>query len=276
MSKTYEYISELAVQEEGKGYLLKTANARDFVDTLPSPVGVKRNMELVPDIAIDFLLSTSPKLPKEIAKSVSRSKNKENFTDEHLLGLAMSGRGMPVKIFMHDVLLKKYDPSGDLFQEISWHEFVHATEGIEANDDGEYKRTTPWSYNLQQEMLDIDQQNKHKPVFLNSEKSDKDYQLMNYLRGGTSLQDNVSEMFGYSAAVFMEEVKETGKTLTSILDILNIYNVAVQEENWSRKQTNACVVYHTFESFSDKAKYRFLEEDKKFMSNIATLYGCEM
>lgn len=279
MSDTYQYIDSLDVQEEGDDFVLKTANAREFIDSLPSPTGVTRNMNLVPDVAVDFVLSTSLKLPEQISEKVAQSKNKENFTDDTLLGLAMSGRGLPVKIFLHDLSLKKYDPSGDLFQEIAWHEFVHATEGIKYNGNQGYERETPWSYILQQEMLDMDQQNNHKPVLFNSGKSGKDFHLMNYLRAGTSLQDNVSEMFGYSAAIFMDEVKETGKTLTSvfdILDILDIYNAAAQDEDWSRKQMNAYVVSHTFESFSDDAKYHFIKNDEKFMKNIATLYGCEM
>ena len=57
----------------------------------------------------------------------------------------------------------KMDPTGNLFEENTWHELVHGLEGIYTNEDGELEKEEPWSYRLQQAMIQMDEEFEHIP-----------------------------------------------------------------------------------------------------------------
>lgn len=272
ISGTYKYVHNLKTEETQLGYILKTANARELISKLPSPTNIKRNINLIPDIPIGFLLSTTEKLPEHISEQIENSENRKNFTNKSLLGLCTSGRGMPVKIFLHDYYMAARDPSGELFEEVAWHETVHGIEGIEMNDDGVYKRHMPWSYNLQQRMLSIDIDNNHQPDLPDDPKARA---YIKYLREGTSLQKNVSEIFTRVAGIFMYEIKDTGKALTSKQDLLDLISKYENAPQHSRKERNIADFLKAWKTFSDDAQQLFMEESDNLIKRVATLYGCD-
>ncbi len=273
ISRTYEYVHDLETKDTQPGYVLKTANARDLISKLPSPQNVKRDITLVPDIPIDFLLSTTEKLPAHITKQIEQSENRKKFTNKSLLGLCTSGRGMPVEIFLHDHFMTARDPSGELFEEVAWHETVHGIEGIEINNDGVYKRHMPWSYKLQQTMLSIDAGNEHEPD-LPSDSKGRSY--IKYLRDGTSLQENVSEVFARLAVMFMYEIKETGIALTSTQDLRDFFSRHRAPTRRSRKEINISDFLRVWKTFSEEAQQLFVEEHDNLIKRIAVLYGCDI
>lgn len=272
-SRTYEYIYNLETRETQLGYVLKVANARELISKLPSPENVKRNINLVPDVPIDFLLSTAEELPEHITKQIKNSENRKEFTNKSLLGLCTSGRGMPVKIFLHDHFMMARDPSGELFEEVIWHETVHGIEGIEMHNDGVYKRYMPWSYKLQQEMLSIDLENEHK---LDLPDDPKSRSSIKYLRGGTSLQENASEIFARLAVIFMYEIKETGRALISAQDLLESLSVDDNSTPRSRKESNISDFLWAWKTFSEEAQQLFVKESDDLIKRVAALYGCDI
>lgn len=272
-SRTYEYIRDLETDDEYPGYVVKTADARTLIAQLPSPRNIKRDLDCVPSVPIRLLLSTSERLPRHIVTEIERSENKGNFTHKSLLGLCTSGRGLPVEIFLHDHFMNISDPSGELFEEVTWHETVHGIEGIERDDRGVLRRENPWSYELQQEMLAVDARNGHTPDFSDAEKPRAD---MHYLRVGTSLQDNVSELFARGAVIFMYEVKETGTALTSWEDLMRLIMTENYTTKRSRKSSNISDFLGAWGTFSDEAKELFFEEADNFVKRAAQLYGCDV
>ncbi len=272
-SRTYEYVHNLETQDTRPGYILKTANARDLISHLPSPKNIQRNINLVPDIPISILLTTTEELPEHIAEQIENSENKKEFTHKSLLGLCTSGRGMPVEIFLHDYSMMARDPSGELFEEVIWHETVHGIEGIEMNREGVHVRYMPWSYKLQQDMLSIDAKNEHEP---NLPDNLKLRSHINYLRYGTSLQQNASEMFTRIAGIFMYEIKETGRALTSAKDLLDVISIYESATYNSRKDSNISDFLKVRDTFSEEAQQLFAKESDELIKRVAALYGCDI
>lgn len=272
-SGTYDYIYGLAAHETEADYVVKIACARELISRLPSPSNVQRNLESVPDIQIRLLLSTSKNLPRYITRQIEQSENKGYFTHKNLLGLCTSGRGLPVEIFLHDHVMMEFDPSGEIFEEVAWHEIVHGIEGIEHDAGGVVKRHMPWSYVLQQTMLDIDAQNGHVPDLPDDPKASA---YINYLRSGTSLQDNVSEIFARVAVIFMYHIKETGMALTSMDDFLSLTSEFEVARNSSRKHSNISDFMHSWLTFSDESRQLFVRDLDTVIKNSAKLYGCDV
>ena len=272
-SRTYDYVHSLEIQKTQPSYVLKTANARELISQLPSPQNLKRNISLVPDIPIDLMISTAEDLPDHITKQIENSENRKEFTNKSLLGLCTSGRGMPVEIFLHDHFMTTRDPSGNLFEEVVWHEVVHGIEGIEINSEGVYDRYMPWSYKLQQTMLSIDIENEHKLELPDDPKARSSIQ---YLRGGTSLQENASEVFARLAVVFMYEIKETGRALTSAQDLLESLLRYDASTPRSRKESNISDSLWALKTFSEEAQQLFVQESDNLIKRVAALYGCDL
>ncbi len=273
-SKTYAYINGLPIYSAKSNYIIKIANSTELVSCLPSPANLQRNLNTVPDVDIRLLLSTSARLPKRIARQITRSENKDFFTNKSLLGLCISGRRMPVEIFLHDYLIMKSDPSGEIFEEVVWHEIVHGLEGIEYGSDGDVIRRTPWSYELQQVMLEMDARNGHAPILPDHPK--KSAHSM-YLRRGTSLQDHVSEIFARIAVIFMYQIKETGLALTSGDDLFALTSVCSKDVvDSSRKNSNISDFLNAWGTFSDEAQLLFVQEIDAVIKRVAHLYGCDI
>lgn len=271
-SRTYDYVHNLETQDAQPDYVLKIANARDLISKLPSPKNVTRNINLVPDTQINILLSTTEELPEHITEQIENSENRRKFTNRSLLGLCTSGRGMPVEIFLHDHFMTARDPSGELFEEVAWHETVHGIEGIEINREGEHVRYMPWSYKLQQQMLSIDVENEHEPDLPDDPKLRSH---VKYLRGGTSLQQNVSETFTRLAVIFMYEIKETGRALTSTQDLLEPILKFENPTQHSRKESNISDFLRVWKTFSEESQQLFVKESDGLIKRIAALYGCD-
>jgi len=276
LSNVAKYISQLPVNEERDDHIVKIANARELIEQLPSPQNVRRKLDLVPDIDIAFALSTSPELPQYVAEQIEQSVHRNEFTKTSLLGLCTSGRGMPPEIFLHDHFMTASDPSGELLEEVTWHETVHGIEGIKKNAKGKLKRKEPWSYWLQQSMLAIDEENKHTP------KMSEDAGLRaytQYLRSGTVLQQNVSELFARVAVTYMYEIKETGQAIESFSEFFKLAVTAIRDENLnslSRKEHNLIDFIGAWGTFSFEARAHLSNHGDNLIKRVAELYGCEM
>ncbi len=271
VSKTYEYVNDLEVKDRHKNYVLKTARAREIVSNLPHPENVVRDIETVPDVDVDLLISTTDDLPDMIKRQIKTSENKNKFTKKSLLGLCMSGRGMPVEIFLHEHPMISRDPSGELFEEVVWHELVHGLEGVEMNKDGSFRRHMPWSYKLQQTMLSIDEQNDHDADMFADERVRPH---ISYLRSGTTLQENVSEVFARLAVIYMYEIKDTGLALTSAEDLFNLFSRHETAKRGTRKEINIFDSLRALRTFSEEAQQLFIQESDELVTHIARLYGC--
>lgn len=273
-SKTFKYIDSLVVQDVGHDFVVKTANSREIVSCLPSPSNLKRNLDHVPEVDVRLILSTSERLPDHISRRIATSENKGFFTHKSLLGLCTSGRGVPVEIFLHDHVLMISDPSGEVFEEVAWHELVHGIEGIECDVHGHLTRQTPWSYRLQQAMLEIDEENGHVPILPDHDRKSA-HSL--YLRHGTSLQDHVSEMFARIAVIFMYHIKETGGAFRSGEDLFKITSLySSGNTRNSRKHNNISDFLNVWGTFSEEAQLFFTEELDNVIKNTARLYGCDV
>lgn len=270
---TAEYIRDLPVDSEHADYIVKIANARDLIANLPAPANVNRDLSLVPPVNIIFTLSTSPELPAHVLKKIVAPGDKTIFGNKGMLGLCTSGRGMPVKIFLHEHFLTASDPSGELLEEVAFHETIHGIEGIEQKSDGSLKRHSPWSYELQQQMLEIDEKNGHIPDF-HQDLFVKAY--TKYLRSGTGLQQNVSELFARVAVVNMYQIKETGQALNSFSEFFRMALKLNLSDKITRKEYNLIDFMGARGTFSEEAQTKLFEEGDNMIRRIAQLYGYEM
>ncbi len=253
--------------------MIKLAGARELIGLLPSPSNTQRNLALVPDIQIAFALSTSPRLPRYVAERIAQSHDSKSFKDTSLLGLCSSGRGMPVEIFLHDHFMMAIDPSGEIFEEVTWHETVHGIEGIELDQSGKYIRKTPWSYELQQEMLRIDASIGHIPALPNN----PDFAAyVNYLRRGTSLQQNVSEVFARVAVMFMYEIKENKTAPVIPSGFAQMMKRIKNSGLTSQQASNLDDFAMAYETFSQASKSILIKNMQEMLNRIAQLYGCEI
>lgn len=258
--------------EAGDDFVLKYANARDLISNLPSPKNVERDLSLIPSVQIAFELSTIHKLPKHIKRHIKEAGDDNIFKDDTLLGLCLNGQGFPVKIFLHDVFMMASDPSGDLFEEVAWHETVHGIEGIAINNNGEYQRDIPWSYKLQSAMLEIDKANSHEPDLSGKEEF---ADFLNYLRKGANAQDFVSELFARMAVMYMYHIKDTGNAWTSFDDFVSII-ISEEEIANERKRYNKVDFEIAFSSFSKGAQCLIPALGQKIVCQISRLYGCRL
>lgn len=271
-SKTYDYINGLEVVEQHDDHVVKIANAQDLIAKLPSPKNLERNMDLVPSVLVTLTLSNSSQLPEHIFRAVSKSENNGFFTDKSLLGLCMSGRGLPLEVFLHDYFMMNYDPSGEIFEEVIWHEIVHGIEGVYIDGLGKVRRKTPWSYEVQQHMLMLDEQSGHEVDWPSCQ---KEYAYVRYMRSGTSLQDNVSEVFARAAVIYMYQIKETGMApLCSEEFFLFIENFNGSKNASSRKESNIYDFISAWRSYSDESRAFFTREFDNAFLKISELYGC--
>lgn len=272
LSKTAEYIRALPVEDCHDDFIVKIANARDLIANLPSPNNLNRDLSRIPPVNIAFTLSTSSKLPDYVASKIVDPDDQKIFSDEGLLGLCMSGRGMPVEIFLHEHFLIATDPSGEMLEEVAFHEVMHGIEGIEQDQRGRLHRYSPWSYELQQRMLEMDRESGHKPSFHENPVL-KVYE--EYLRSGTGLQQNVSEIFARVAVANMYEIKETGQAFTSFSQFLKRALKKVEADKLSRKEWNMLDFITGFNTYSADAQNHLIMEGDNMIGRVAELYGYE-
>lgn len=274
LSKTYQYVYAIETHEVFDRYIVKIANSRELIAQLPEPQNVQRNLDLIPDVPVRLLLSTCAALPLCIEKKIDESENRGYFTSKSLLGLCLSGRGVPLEIFLHDHVIMSSDPKGEVFQEVLWHELVHGLEGVFIDHNGLVMRHSPWSYELQQSMLSLDKKYGHVPKLSDDLKARS---KSHYLRVGTSLQDNVSEIFARIAVIFMFEIQDSGKALTCGEEFLFL-TARFKDEGGklSRKDANISDFFDAFSSYSEAAQELFISELDTVFQSILALYGCEI
>ncbi len=259
--------------ERGRDYVRKTASARDFVVCLQTPENYERDMAFVPDVPVELYLSTTGRLPKFVRDIVKKSKDRAIFGDNSLAGLCMNGRGMPIRIFLHDVLMHKIDPSGKYFEEIFWHEYVHGAEGIVQNEQGTWVRKKPWSYSLQQRMLDTDRTERFNP-FDGFKGTRKLRTLLQYLREGTELQENVSEIFARAACAYMVNVRDT-KVAPDLGDFSILAPGSVPDFSTPLNR-NAREFFEGAARYSPSSQKILMDELPMMMTHVHAMYGCKI
>lgn len=273
MSKLSEYVDQLPVAEDLGDGIVKIANLRQFVMCLPTPENCERDETLIPDLDMKLILSVSLTLPRYISEKIQKSPDKIIFDDISLGGLCVSGRGLPIEIFLHSFLLNK-DPKGELFDEIAWHETVHAIEGIYLDEDGEYKReNTPWSYVLQQNMIDKDSEKKFQRFMISTEKDPVIIRRLLYLKHGTDLQENVSEIFARVAVLCMKNIRDKGQAIDR--DGKNFLEREINGLNFTSRDADARNIQTTLRHFRAAARDVLWQNADEMVERANLLYGCK-
>ena len=93
------------------------------------------------------------------------------------------------------------------------------------------------------------------------------------MRGGTSLQENVSEIFARVAVIFMYEVKEKDVAPICLEDIVKNYS---NKKPVSRLEGNALDLHIALNSFSEESQMQFISQSGELLKRVAHLYGCEL
>jgi len=152
-----DYISDAPIADRTHDSITKIISSAAAIMTLPTPVNTARSPDLIVDAPLTIILPTSDKIPENVETTLRKSKQQELFNNSGyaVLGLCMSGRGYPVKMFLHRELMDEIDPTGAEFENVFWHETLHGIEGVEASASGGFQRNMPWSYQLQQHMQEI-------------------------------------------------------------------------------------------------------------------------
>jgi len=100
-----DYLDEVKPRKVGADYVVKVLGARKAVMALPDPGGTERAERGIPDIPVEVVLSTSDKVAEVIARLFDRSVHRSFFLENPKFefdGLCINGRGMPVKLFIHE------------------------------------------------------------------------------------------------------------------------------------------------------------------------------
>lgn len=273
MSSLYDFMDAVPAAETHPHHVVKHVDARDFVSHLRAPTNLVRDVAHIPNIKIKFLLSTDGQQPDFIREKIASSEQKDAFTAENLKGLCLNGRRPDPEIFLNSVQMLRDDPTGGLFDEVAWHEYIHGIEGIEESAHG-VTRETPWSYRLQRAMLEIDKENNHVPF---KGKLSKEFQTYaGYLREGTSLQENVSELFARVGVLFYNRICETGQAITAKDHGYFTPKGFKLNFNWTdRKTYNLSDLYLGLGTYSADAQDLFWDLLPESLEKITCLYGCK-
>lgn len=271
MSLLYDFVKNLPVIEQGEGYVNKTARARDLIKRLPSPKNVSRDLDIVPDISVLLCLSTTPQLPAFLKKVIEDSQDKEIFNDEHLAGLYMNGHDYPPYIFLHEIMMQKMDSSGLLFEQVFWHEYLHAVEGIHEVRPRVFEYKVPWSSRLQGQMLEIDKKAGHQPSYDGMTALRRDF--TRYMREGTALQKNASEVFARVGVLFWLKICET-KEAALPYDFINLIGDSGKQSLVDiERNRNASELGMAVETFCDGSKDLLFAAMPRMIAQTAHLYG---
>ncbi|PZQ45784.1 MAG: hypothetical protein DI551_06500 [Micavibrio aeruginosavorus] len=277
MLNSYRYVQSLPELSRRYDHVVKKANARDFIMSLPSPDNVPRDYNLLPDIDMTLILSTTRNLPDRVREKIKGTPDEEIFGHNTLMGLCMSGRRVPIEIFLHSVSMNRTDPSGKLFEEVAWHEMVHAVEGITRDDNGNVVREQPWSYSLQRQMIELDRINPEASTLDSYEGRTRRY--ASYLRQGTKLQENVSEIFARVGSIYLEHIRQT-KTAPDAAAIFSLFEQTkigdLTEQNYPEETIarNLTDLFVGLATYCEPARDLFYEELPQMMDRISVLYGC--
>ena len=271
MSNVYAFLKAQPVTRCEADFVEIRVSARDVILQFPTPAAGQRDPSLIPDVEIKFYLSTGLEHPAFIKKLIENTPDNTIFKDDTLMGLCFSGRGLPVEIFLHEPRLLEFDPSGNFFDEVLWHETVHGIEGIKRDKNNNLIRPEPWSYTLQQAMLRLDAEN-GSPEGM-GEKEILDHPYMQYLRKGTVLQENVSEIFARVASLYVIEVREKGVAL-SLHNPEDLGDVDLDDfDNTNRRNSNLNDLFTALSTYGEKAQSVFWGVYPKTIETISSLYG---
>lgn len=274
MNQTYAFIKSLPSQHEAEDFITKKSDARTLISTLPTPPNMKRTFEHIPAAPVTLHLSTTTALPNFISKTVAQSQERDFFQDDTLGGLCLNGRHLPIEIFLHTTHLQNLDPTGALSEEILWHELVHGLEGTQESTSGNFIREKPMSYRLQQAMLLTDRYNQHAPDY--TQGSDMMHDFERYMRKGTALQKNVSEIFARIATLYLLHMREN-VPIDNPIDLIK-GGMDIPDDPFTpeaRKPSALTDLFTGLATFSEPAQDLFWRAYPSLVGQAAALYGCD-
>ena len=263
------YFNSLRVDEFRDDELVKIANTRNMLASLPASQ-FSFDKTTIPDIDFKVRFPKTAKTPSAIVDFTHDNKGEHLLAESStLLGLCLNGRELPLEIFINHHAISKFDPSGNLFDEIIWHEYLHGAEDI--NSDG-LTRDLPWSYELQEKMLQLDDGN-DSDFISGLNVGDDLKQFMHDVREGTSAQQNVSEIFARVGVLYLKQIRETGVAPTSS-EAVNF----LSPEKLSRSFNDASNLPMTelafgLRSYSEPANNLFWESLPEMIGRLSRLYG---
>lgn len=275
MTALYQYIENLPAAQKHPEYVEKRIRARDLVAHLPAPANLRRDLRIVPDIDIKLILSLTGAQPAFIKEMIANSEQRDVFKQDSLMGLCFSGLGASPEIFLNIKAMWNVDHTGMIIDEVTWHEYMHAMEGVEKAGQ-KLTRETPWSFTLQQTMLEMDEKADHISWLRKGDLHADFKKYATYLREGTSLQDNASEVFARVGVLFFNSIAQTGDAPTRYDG--SYYNPGDVKTSFNirdRKQYNMNDLLTALSTFSKEAQQYFWDNFKESLDRVALLYGCQ-
>src|SRR5262249_46901941 len=124
MSKLVDYIGSSPTVDETKDSITKRISSAAAIMCLPSPGNWPGKPDLIADVPVELVLSTTDKMPASIRDLIQTSESRVMLEGHHLWGLCISGLGYPVKLFLHQAAIDRFDPGGARFEDYFFHEYV--------------------------------------------------------------------------------------------------------------------------------------------------------
>jgi len=228
-----QLIDDAPVVGKTSDSVTKIISSRAAIMSLPSPQNVARLSSTIVDIPITLILSTSGKTPQPIRDLTEASEIRDLLVDADniLLGLCLSGRRLPIEMYLHKGLFDtKYASDDVMLENIFWHELLHGFEGVYVTPDGEVRRKTPWSFQLQKRMQQLEALSGN-PYDASHLKNPQSALLLGYLHKGADLQDNVSELFARVGVLMLRHIRDEGlmpQTPKQVYDMLGGYGLTIE------------------------------------------------
>jgi hypothetical protein len=280
----FNEIASRPITNETDNMEVRAMPVRDVILCLPSIPHLARNMNIVPPIDIKIIFSKSARiLPNLVTDHLNFVSGETLLRNENLLGLCLNGRGPDPEIFVHSALFEKESQlTGYVFDDIVWHELLHAIEGFRVSKDGTISRDTPLSYYIQQEMIKFDEEYKssskwHQIVNMLS-KEHRNH--LEYLRAGTPAQDNVSELFARLGNLFLQQIRmgvlmpSTRDELRDFFSPTNLYRIR-DDNNPAAGSNVASEIITILDGFSLEAVGLLFHPEvyTQYLNNFTRIYG---
>lgn len=270
MSKMVRYLNSLPADVLASGCVTKTVRARDLILCLPDPAG-GRSAETIPEVNIIFHQATSDSMPPHVKDKIRASPDEEILGERNLMGLSMAGLGMPPEIYIQTKILFEMDDTGQKFEEIIWHEILHAIEGI--RPDGTL-RDRPWSFDLQNRMVKMDDAPSAEEFISSLDISQDAKKYIRYLRRGTDAQENVSEIFARVGVLFLKHIRQTGAAPDVTKKDFLTKRMLSRSFNDRAADCDLVDLRLGLGTFGDKSHKLFWREMPEMVARISGLYGC--
>lgn len=273
----YEYLTTAPVRAETDDSYTVRVSARDALMCLPSPRNVERNPDLIPDHQVTVLMSKGKTMPRRIVRLLETSEDRAMFAEASgvsLSGLCLNGRGLPSEFFVHKGLMGD-EPSGrEEFEQVFWHEYIHAAEGIRVTH-GQVTRIEPWSFRLQATMLAFDKMDGDAPQ-PPPDLPDSLRAHIAYLHRGLDLQQHASEVFARVGELMLYRIRDAGDIPQDRLSaVVMLQRILFREDQDASRQA---MLKNDFlcalGSFGARAQLLAMRSFPQMLRRAARMYGC--